>query len=69
MDGYTLLGSKRFVKFLIFHLLHTTENTNAVVKVGRKMCVTCLGHNQHTHNNHNYSSTPPHNLNKHRYKK
>jgi hypothetical protein len=22
--------------------MHTTENTNAVVKIGRSMCVTCL---------------------------
>jgi hypothetical protein len=28
------------------------------------MCVTCLGNNQHTHNNHNNSSAPLHNLNK-----
>jgi hypothetical protein len=28
------------------------------------MCVTCLVNNQHTHNNHNYSSAPLHNLNK-----
>jgi hypothetical protein len=28
------------------------------------MCVTCLGNNQHTHNNHNCSSALLHNLNK-----
>jgi hypothetical protein len=34
-DGYTLLGSNHFVKQLNIPLtMHTTENTNAVVKSG-----------------------------------
>jgi hypothetical protein len=42
-DGYTLLGSKHLVKQFIFHLsCILLKNTNAVVKVGRRMCVTCL---------------------------
>ena len=28
------------------------------------MCVTCLGHNQHTQHNHNNCKAPLHNLNK-----
>jgi hypothetical protein len=35
--GYTLLGSKHFVKQLnIPPIMHTNENINAVVKVGRR---------------------------------
>jgi hypothetical protein len=41
-DSYTLLGSKHFIKQLnIPPTMHTTENTNAVVKIGRSMCVNC----------------------------
>jgi hypothetical protein len=42
--GYTLLGSKHFVKQLNNPpIMHTTENTNAVVKVGREdMCHVAL---------------------------
>jgi hypothetical protein len=37
MDSYTLLGSKHFVKLLnIPPIMHTTESTNEVVKVGRR---------------------------------
>jgi hypothetical protein len=42
-DGYTLLGSKHFINFIENHLsCILLENTNAVVKIGRRMCVTCL---------------------------
>jgi hypothetical protein len=35
--GYTLLRSKHFVKQLnIPPIMHTTENTNVVVKLGRR---------------------------------
>jgi hypothetical protein len=40
------------------------ENTNAVVRIGRRLCITCLGNNQHTHSNHTCSLAPLYNLNK-----
>jgi hypothetical protein len=62
-DGYTLLGSKYFINFFENNLsCILLKNTNAVVKIGRRMCVTCLGNNQHTHSNHTWSSAPLHNL-------
>jgi hypothetical protein len=40
-DVYTLLGSKHFVKELnIPPIMHTTENTNVVVKSRKKICVS-----------------------------
>jgi hypothetical protein len=43
-DSYTLLGSKHFINSFEKNNLSCIllENTNAVVKIGRRMCVTCL---------------------------